>query len=387
MPRPCPGRVCVALGWTAVVWTQGTGLRRRRFPGTRPGRTATAFRSAPTHARPVTAKIRRMAGRPPQPNGSGGPGGDGARGFHANPTDPGRPAIQAARRRRRVVHHRIGAHRQAGGAPRRIHARQPAHPALPHHARSRPHRRAAADWDVQRREWFDSVEIIRPDEQDTNPVQQWNKGCVGCHVSQQDNHYKRRRDLRHGVGGFRDLVRALPGPGGAHVARAAAHDAPVSERSAASSVRRGSTPPESSMVCAQCHSLRDAVRRPSGPARILRLLRAEARIHAAQGAGSRVLGRRPAAAFLERRDRALAEPLLPARRPTCATCHDPHRPDVDRHPSSPPRATRCARGVMRHRRALSAHTRHAPASAGSACVECHMPRAVLSIKARFATTR
>ena len=40
-------------------------------------------------------------------------------------------------------------------------------------------------WDVQRHEWFDNMEIVRPDENDQKPVQQWNKNCVGCHVSQQ----------------------------------------------------------------------------------------------------------------------------------------------------------------------------------------------------------
>ena len=45
-------------------------------------------------------------------------------------------------------------------------------------------------WDVERRTWFDNMEIVRPDEDDRTPVQQWNKNCVGCHVSQQDNHYQ-----------------------------------------------------------------------------------------------------------------------------------------------------------------------------------------------------
>jgi 5-methylcytosine-specific restriction endonuclease McrA len=44
-------------------------------------------------------------------------------------------------------------------------------------------------WDVQRQQWFDNMEIVRPDENDQKPVQQWNKTCVGCHVSQQDDHY------------------------------------------------------------------------------------------------------------------------------------------------------------------------------------------------------
>ena len=47
----------------------------------------------------------------------------------------------------------------------------------------------APSWNVQRREWFHNVEIIRPDEDDRLVVQQWNKSCVGCHVSRQDQRY------------------------------------------------------------------------------------------------------------------------------------------------------------------------------------------------------
>ena len=47
----------------------------------------------------------------------------------------------------------------------------------------------APSWDVQRGQWFHNVEIIRPDEDDQQIVQQWNKNCVGCHVSRQENNY------------------------------------------------------------------------------------------------------------------------------------------------------------------------------------------------------
>jgi len=38
-------------------------------------------------------------------------------------------------------------------------------------------------WDVQRQEWFDNMEIVRPDERVEKLVQLWNRNCVGCHVS------------------------------------------------------------------------------------------------------------------------------------------------------------------------------------------------------------
>ena len=69
---------------------------------------------------------------------------------------------------------------------------------------------------------------------------------------------------------------------------------------------------------------------------------------------------------------------------TCTTCHDAHLPDVDRHPELAPTnnalCTSCHEPIAS---ALTEHTRHQPASAGSSCVECHMPRTVLSIKAKI----
>ena len=66
-------------------------------------------------------------------------------------------------------------------------------------------------WDVQRQEWFDNMEIVRPDENDQKLVQQWNKNCVGCHVSQQENNYQPGDPhVFDAVGGFRHVVRAVP---------------------------------------------------------------------------------------------------------------------------------------------------------------------------------
>jgi hypothetical protein len=97
---------------------------------------------------------------------------------------------------------------------------------------------------------------------------------------------------------------------------------------------------------------------------------------------------------------------------TCTTCHtNPHLPDIDRNPqlashaggperpALQPADTRVQFDVARpfpgrepasnalctkcHQdigTALTAHTRHAAGSAGSACVECHMPKTVVSIK-------
>ena len=51
------------------------------------------------------------------------------------------------------------------------------------------------------------MEIVRPDENDQTLVQQWNKNCVGCHVSQQENNYQpATRTYVDAVGGFRHIV-------------------------------------------------------------------------------------------------------------------------------------------------------------------------------------
>ncbi len=70
---------------------------------------------------------------------------------------------------------------------------------------------------------------------------------------------------------------------------------------------------------------------------------------------------------------------------TCVDCHvRAHETEIERNAQLRPDAnalcTRCHESIAK---SLSAHTHHAPASAGSSCVECHMPRTVYSIKAEI----
>src|SRR6266545_2128534 len=115
-------------------------------------------------------------------------------------------------------------------------------------------------WDVQRREWFDNMEIVRPDENDRKPVQQWNKNCVGCHVSQQENHYRpETRAYATEWADFGTSCERCHGPGSAHV-KAYAKGAPASAAAVPSIVRPTRLDPATgTMICAQCHSLRDVV--------------------------------------------------------------------------------------------------------------------------------
>jgi predicted CXXCH cytochrome family protein len=68
---------------------------------------------------------------------------------------------------------------------------------------------------------------------------------------------------------------------------------------------------------------------------------------------------------------------------TCVACHiNAHETEIERNPQLRPDAnalcTRCHEAIGK---AGPAHTHHAGTSAGSSCVECHMPRTVYSIKA------
>jgi predicted CXXCH cytochrome family protein len=73
---------------------------------------------------------------------------------------------------------------------------------------------------------------------------------------------------------------------------------------------------------------------------------------------------------------------------TCTSCHrDPHLPDVDKNPqlgaSSNALCTGCHTAIGA---AMTSHTRHLAGSPPRSCVECHMPRTVLSIRRASAIT-
>lgn len=239
-------------------------------------------------------------------------------------------------------------------------------------------------WDVQRHEWFDNMEIVRPDENDQKPVQLWNKICFGCHVSQQENNY---RPLTHTYAtkwtDFGTSCERCHGPGSAHVTAYAG-----GERSGAAAGRTiirptRLDPKTSTMICAQCHSLRDIVapgytagadyfdyfqpvleygpRKDSDPT------------YWADGRPRRfsndAIGLWQSECFV----RGGA---------ACTSCHrDPHVPNVERNAQLEPRnnglCTQCHQALAT---GLTAHTHHPADSAGSSCVECHMPKTVVSIK-------
>jgi predicted CXXCH cytochrome family protein len=258
----------------------------------------------------------------------------------------------------------------------------------------------APSWDVQRRQWFHNMEIVRPDEDDRQIVQQWSKSCVGCHVSGQTNTFDpatRKYETRWTD--FGTSCERCHGPGQEHVTkysspalsgrRPPSLPVPGTEVGDTAIVRPTRLDPNTgSMVCAQCHSLRTMVS-PGYKAGqdyydffVPSLEYApHTRPHASQDPpywpdgrprrfSNDAMGLWQSACFL----RGGA---------TCTSCHvDPHLPDIDRNPQLAPAASNalCIRCHEPIRARLTAHTRHGAASAGSSCVECHMPKTVISIK-------
>jgi tetratricopeptide (TPR) repeat protein len=234
----------------------------------------------------------------------------------------------------------------------------------------------APSWDVERRQWFHNMEIVDPEETTETRVQVWNANCVGCHVSQEQKRYDHAsRRYRTEWMDFGTSCEVCHGPGARHGADASNVVRP--ERLGAA---------RSTMVCAQCHSLRD-VTAPGFRAgddyfdHFMPILEYAQKVdkdpaYWADGRPRRfsndALGFWQSRCFLEGSA-------------TCVTCHlDPHVPDVDRNPQLAPANNRLCLGCHEAIGArLAAHTHHREDGAGSSCVECHMPRTVFSLKARI----
>jgi predicted CXXCH cytochrome family protein len=239
-------------------------------------------------------------------------------------------------------------------------------------------------WDVQRQQWFDNMEIVRPDEHGNTLVQLWNKNCVGCHVSQQENNYTpATRTYATRWTDFGTSCERCHGPGSAHVQahKQAPAGAAVSQQSIVRPTRLD--PVSSSTICAQCHSLRGVIA-PGFTA----------------GANyydhfQPLLEHRPQKAddpayWADGRPRRFSNDAIGLWQSecfvrggaTCTSCHRAHVPDVDKNPQlAPGNNALCTQCHEKIGAAVPEHTRHPAASAGSACVECHMPKTVMSIKA------
>lgn len=241
-------------------------------------------------------------------------------------------------------------------------------------------------WDVERREWFDNMDIVRPAAGDRTPVQQWNRDCVGCHVSGEQKHFDVfTRTYATAWTDFGTSCERCHGPGRSHARKYSKAPAAAAQGDDPQIVRPTRLDPAtSSMICAQCHSLRNVVNPNYVP-----------------GADYYDFFN-PRLEYDPATDREL--PYWPDGRPrrfsndaiglwqsacfrrgqaTCTTCHhDPHEPNVERNAQlradNNALCTPCHQAIGDR---LAAHSHHAPTSTGSSCVECHMPKTVISLKA------
>ena len=241
-------------------------------------------------------------------------------------------------------------------------------------------------WDAVRKQWFHSADIDDPEEAPGIQVQVWNKNCYSCHVSQEQKNFDPEKN-RYATAwlDFGINCERCHGPGEAHVAHYSASRPPAAGANDIV-VQTRLDPPRNTMVCAQCHSFRDiyADGFAAGdnyydyflPVLEYSLPPDADPAYWADGRTRRfsndALGLWQSECFLKGRV-------------TCLDCHAvPHNTDIDRNPQLRPDANAlCARCHQQIGARLTAHTHHGARSAGSSCVECHMPRTVYSIKAEI----
>jgi hypothetical protein len=240
-------------------------------------------------------------------------------------------------------------------------------------------------WDVLRKEWFHNMEIVGPELADANSVQVWNVNCFGCHVSEQHRNFDlATRTYDTDWVDFGTGCERCHGPGSAHVALYSKAQGAGDDDGILVQTRLDAL--TNTTICAQCHSLRDAITAEFVPGdsyydHFLPQLEyglPESRDPAWYADGKTRRFSSEALALWQ--SRCFLEGNV-----ACTNCHvDVHEPEIEKNerlvPSSHGICTGCHEEIGR---AVSAHTRHPEESAGSSCVECHMPRSVVSIKAKI----
>ena len=241
-------------------------------------------------------------------------------------------------------------------------------------------------WDILRRQWFHNFDIGDPDESGEIEVQLWNKNCYSCHVSQEEKNFNTDKvEYKTAWQDFGVNCERCHGPGGDHVAHYSAARKPTGPvRDIVLQTRLD--PARDTMVCAQCHSFRD-IFVPGFKAgddyydHFVPILEFD------QPAD------KDPAYWPDGRTRRFSTDAFGLWQSqcflkggvTCVKCHvDAHDTSIEKSPQlQPADAAICTQCHTAIGKAVSAHTHHAEKSAGSSCVECHMPRTVLSIKAKI----
>ncbi len=229
-------------------------------------------------------------------------------------------------------------------------------------------------WDVVNKTWVHDVDVGNPEELAGDRILVWNKTCYGCHVSRE----KKGFDLEHlryktTWQNFGVNCETCHGPGKEHVARAKGAIVNPAKLD----------PLRSTTICAQCHSVHDiyAAGFTAGgsyydhfqPAMEYRLAPSDDPAYWADGRprwfANDAIGLWQSQCFLKGGA-------------TCITCHSQsHNPGVERDAKlNNAVCTKCHAAIAAD---VPRHTHHAAESAGSSCVECHMPATVVSLKTRM----
>ena len=233
-------------------------------------------------------------------------------------------------------------------------------------------------WDITRKGWFHNLDIADPDEVEGVQVQVWNKQCYSCHVSQQEKNFDVEKNVyKTSWLDFGTNCERCHGPGSAHVADPRKEHMVVQTKLDAT---------RNTMVCAQCHSFRDTFAKGFAagddyynyflPILEYNQPRDKDPAYWADGRTRRFsndsYGLWQSECFLKGGV-------------TCVACHTAvHQVEIEKNPQLRPTANAlCTRCHIKIGEAIAAHTHHASGSAGSSCIECHMPRTVYSIKAEI----
>jgi len=241
-------------------------------------------------------------------------------------------------------------------------------------------------WDILRKKWFHNFDIGDPDESGDVEVQLWNKACYSCHVSQEEKGFDPQRvAYRTEWLDFGVNCERCHGSGSEHVQHYSAQVKPAGvARDIVLQTRLD--PARDTMVCAQCHSFRD-IFVPGFKAgddfydHFVPILEFDQPVDKDPAYWPDGRTRRFSTdAFGLWQSRCFLNGGA-----TCVRCHvDAHDTSIEKasqlRPDVPAICGQCHAEVVK---AGIAHTHHAAGSAGSSCVECHMPRTVLSIKAKI----
>jgi predicted CXXCH cytochrome family protein len=233
-------------------------------------------------------------------------------------------------------------------------------------------------WDNVGKKWVHDLDIGNPEESSGGAGEVWNKECYSCHVSRERKNFDPEH-LRYSTtwGSLGIDCESCHGPAKGHAGRVAG--ATVVNPAKLDAAR-------GSMVCAPCHSMRDiyADGFAAGanyydfflPVMEYRLPASGDPAYWADG--------RPRWFSNEATGLWQSQCFLKGGA-TCVTCHSrPHNPDVERNPTLRPDSNALCAGCHKAIAAnVSAHSHHAPASAGSSCLECHMPATATGLKTQM----